>query len=194
MGLKLNAVTGGGSIALNPPNSTTSNADVVLTLPANDGDASQFLQTNGSGALTWAGAGKVLQTQTAGQAGSSSITSTSFTDTGLTVNITPSSTSNKILAIATLTHGQYDQDGGNVGDSTDNVKLVRDSTDLQFARLMFVNANSGIQFYSGLTFCVLDSPASTSQLTYKVQAKNASDDNYILFRGMKIVVMEVAPN
>jgi len=53
MPIKLNAATGGGSVALSAPNSTTSNADVTLTLPPNDGDASQFLQTDGAGALSW---------------------------------------------------------------------------------------------------------------------------------------------
>jgi hypothetical protein len=53
MGLKLNG-SSSGSVALNAPADTTSGADVVLTLPVNDGDASQFLQTDGSGTLTWA--------------------------------------------------------------------------------------------------------------------------------------------
>lgn len=53
MPIKLNAATGGGSVSLSAPNSTTSNADVTLTLPPNDGDASQFLQTDGAGALSW---------------------------------------------------------------------------------------------------------------------------------------------
>ncbi len=53
MGLKLNGSTS-GSVALNAPASTTSGADVVLTLPVNDGDASQYLQTDGAGALSWA--------------------------------------------------------------------------------------------------------------------------------------------
>ena len=53
MPIKLNAATGGGSVSLSAPNSTTSNADVTLTLPPNDGDASQYLQTDGSGGLSW---------------------------------------------------------------------------------------------------------------------------------------------
>jgi len=53
MTVKLNAATGGGSVSLSAPNSTTSNADVTLTLPPNDGDASQYLQTDGAGALSW---------------------------------------------------------------------------------------------------------------------------------------------
>ena len=45
---------GGGTVSLTAPASTTSNAQVSLTLPQNDGDASQYLQTDGSGALSWA--------------------------------------------------------------------------------------------------------------------------------------------
>lgn len=39
-------------VALKSPATVASN--VTLTLPANDGDADQYLQTNGSGVLTWA--------------------------------------------------------------------------------------------------------------------------------------------
>ena len=42
----------GNFVALTPPSSIAS--DVTLTLPNTDGDANQYLQTNGSGALTWA--------------------------------------------------------------------------------------------------------------------------------------------
>ena len=52
--VKLTADSGGGTVAWKAPATTTSNAAVTLTLPQNDGDASQYLQTNGSGALTWA--------------------------------------------------------------------------------------------------------------------------------------------
>lgn len=52
--VKLTADSGGGSIAFKAPSSTTSNADVQLTLPVDDGTANQVLTTNGSGALSWA--------------------------------------------------------------------------------------------------------------------------------------------
>ena len=42
----------GNFVALEPPSSIAS--DVTLTLPNTDGDANQYLQTNGSGALSWA--------------------------------------------------------------------------------------------------------------------------------------------
>ena len=56
MTIKLNAATGGGSVSLSAPNSTTSNLDVELTLPVDDGTAGQALTTNGSGTLSWASA------------------------------------------------------------------------------------------------------------------------------------------
>ena len=52
--LKLNTTGGsGGSVALKGPASTTSNADVELTLPVDDGTSDQYLKTNGSGVLSW---------------------------------------------------------------------------------------------------------------------------------------------
>jgi len=52
--VKLTTASGGGTVSLTAPSSTTSNAQVVLTLPQNDGDADQYLQTNGSGTLSFA--------------------------------------------------------------------------------------------------------------------------------------------
>jgi len=43
--------TSGNAITLQ--SSTSLAADVTLTLPVNDGDASQYLQTDGAGALSW---------------------------------------------------------------------------------------------------------------------------------------------
>ena len=56
--LKLTTSGGnGGTVSLTAPADTTSNAQVTLTLPPNDGDADQYLKTEGSGALSWAAAG-----------------------------------------------------------------------------------------------------------------------------------------
>ena len=53
MTIKLNGSTA-GSVSLDAPASTTGNADIALTLPVADGSNGQFLQTNGSGVLTFA--------------------------------------------------------------------------------------------------------------------------------------------
>ena len=53
MTIKLNGSTA-GSVSLDAPASTTGNADLAYTLPVADGSNGQFLQTNGSGVLTFA--------------------------------------------------------------------------------------------------------------------------------------------
>ena len=54
--LKLNCSENSHGIKLlGPPHSAT--ADYTLTFPNNDGDAGQFLQSNGSGVMSWAAAG-----------------------------------------------------------------------------------------------------------------------------------------
>jgi|14BtaG_2_1085337.scaffolds.fasta_scaffold12098_4 hypothetical protein len=52
MPIKLNGATS-GSVELGVPDAVTG-GDVTLTLPPNDGSAGQFLNTNGSGALSFA--------------------------------------------------------------------------------------------------------------------------------------------
>ena len=51
--LKIKADSGGGTVALKGPATTTSNAAVQLTLPVDDGTSGQYLKTDGSGALSW---------------------------------------------------------------------------------------------------------------------------------------------
>ena len=51
--VKIAADSGGGSVALSGPSSTTSNAAVNFKLPVADGSANQVLQTDGSGNLSW---------------------------------------------------------------------------------------------------------------------------------------------
>ncbi len=52
--LKLPADSGGGSVSLKGPASTTSNADVPFVLPVADGSAGQYLKTDGSKNLAFA--------------------------------------------------------------------------------------------------------------------------------------------
>ena len=154
-----------------PPHSAS--ADYTLTFPNNDGDANQALTTNGSGVLTWAtpGGGKVLQVVSDTLTSEYTTGSTSFSDTGLTLNITPSATSSKILIM--VTGSAY----SNTAASRFLLTLLRGSTNLAtgdssgdygFAGL---SVNEGIQLTGSLAFNHLDSPSSTSQLTYKVQGR-----------------------
>ena len=88
--LKLNCSENSHGIKLlGPPHSAA--ADYTLTFPNNDGDANQFLQTNGSGVMSWAapsGGGVThLGTMTTTSGTSQSITGLDFTDLNLLIFI-----------------------------------------------------------------------------------------------------------
>ena len=114
--------------------------------------------------------GTVIQTLQGSKTDTSYVTSTSFQDIGLSVNITPTSASNKILVRVHL----YGYAGYYVGKS----RVMRDSTELGAApsasnrpnqALPFSAAPSsdGAMLFSGVE--ILDSPNTTNQITYKVQ-------------------------
>ena len=116
-----------------------------------------------SGAKT-SGFGKVGQIVTVQNTSASSTTSTSFVDTGMSLAITPTTTSSKILC-------QISAGIGNTNSSTDTViKVLRDSTEvIQCARISF---NTGGHGNAQQFFQVLDSPSTTSEITYKLQMKS----------------------
>ena len=101
-----------------------------------------------------------------------STTSTSYTDvTGLSVSITPTSASNRILIIAQVTGG------GTVGTNNTNFRLVRDSTAICIGtsgggnRIQSTTSASpqDVNALSALIISFLDSPSTTSATTYKIQ-------------------------
>ena len=109
----------------------TGASPATFTLPAADGTAGQYMKTDGSGALSFGtvtipAGGKILQVLQTVKTDTFTTTSTSFVDvTGLSVSITPATTSSKILI---LVHAY----GGNAGTSSANAltTLVRDSTEV----------------------------------------------------------------
>jgi hypothetical protein len=121
----------------------------------------------------------------------SALTSSTYTDTGLTATITPSSTSSKILVSANIPDAH---NGGTV--SLLFLNLVRDSTQLiEFVKHGDYNSGVSIVTYGGST-SYLDSPATTSATTYKVQFKvNTNGGSQSLFLNNStgtITLMEIA--
>jgi hypothetical protein len=132
------------------------------------------LQTNGSGVLSFAGvsasAGQVIQVVTATDSTRRSTTSTSFVTASntLSVSITPSSASNKILVL--LTTG--------ISVSADNVcyfTIYKNATNLGTAFGGFGSIDCGADGLSEgsavASVSYLDSPATTSSITYQVYFK-----------------------
>jgi len=91
---------------------------------------------------------------------------TTFQDTNLTANITPSSASSKILVIVKQ-HGY--KDSGEIENGL-IVRLMRDATSIDDVS-GFYTATSLI-LYGELTLMKLDSPNTTSEITYKTQFRN----------------------
>jgi len=144
--------------------------------------------------------GHIIQTVQNVKLDTATTTSTSFTDTGLSQAITPSSTSSKILCMYSVF---VSQTAGGVS----LLNLVRGSTNIfqpsgtatnEATTMNFVNAADMQQH----TCQFLDSPNTTSSTTYKVQYKtsNASVavglnryfDNTDWFGTSSLTLMEVA--
>ena len=144
-------------------------ADAKMYIYYNDGDSSQWIAAVGG---TVPSQGKILQVVSTTKTDTFTTSSTSFVDvTGFTVSVTPSSATNKIFVIANFLTGI---------DSANDlvlVNLVRDSTNIAqstgsgTANQTFApwsnNANGSST--NGISF--LDSPATTSATTYKIQVR-----------------------
>ena len=162
--IKLNAASGGGSVAFEGPASLAS--DKVIKFPASPS--------------------MVVQTVMAQTTTETSTTSRSFQNTNLTANITPSSTSSKILIFV----AQFMSVSSTTEDVADGgIRLMRDSTVILNAqdngaidgsgtfgsRDFKINAERGannINLQTTQTLVFLDSPSSTSALTYKTMYRS----------------------
>ena len=138
---------------------------------------------------TASGFGKVLQVVQGTYSTQTSTTSNSWTSTGLTASITPSSTSNKILIMASM---------GAVYTSAATIqgafKIFRDSTSLSGSQLSQVYGNnSSIEGNEYIQY--LDSPSSTSSITYDIRfLEYGSGTIYVNLNNSTsvIILMEIA--
>ena len=169
---------------------------------------------NGNGTVTGitSGAGKILQVVQTAKTDVFTTTSSTFTNvTGLTVNITPSSTSSKVLVIGSVLVTSNSND-------MYKTRIARDGTGIFVGDAVSGTTSGLIQYYSYNAYQLqdystlpspvmyLDSPSSTSQLTYSWQIRSQSGGTTVVnrhgnnsgnssqaFRGASsIIVMEVA--
>ncbi len=174
--IKLNAASGGGSFSLQAPSSSSNNR--VFTIPD---------VADGTIATTTT-AGKILQVVQTVKTDTFTSNSGSYTDvTGMSVSITPSSSSNKVLVIACF----------NCAVSVDNrwsiYQLLRDSTPIfigdtsgsrsvgSVAHVQESSTGTG-QGVFNLNIVFLDSPSTTSATTYKIQGKVQSGASFVINR------------
>ena len=118
-----------------------------------------------------AATGAVLQVVNFRSPNSGNVTTTSqsYVDTGIAATITPTSTNSKILVVANL-NGVYKSTGNNAVST----KLLRGSTDIGTIESMNTYTDSTIPSVSGSSISYLDSPSTSSAVTYKVQFASIS--------------------
>ena len=123
-------------------------------------------------------------------ASTASDTAGSFVDTGLSVSITPSSTSSKVFIIAACV-GQNNTVGGGI-----YLRILRDSTTIYTPHTSGIVQYANVNNVSTSTLTFLDSPSTTSQVRYEYyfRRRNGSGtlrvnpDNH----GVNITAMEIA--
>jgi hypothetical protein len=115
--------------------------------------------------------GKIGQVVTSNLTTHNSITTSGWTDTGITATITPSSASSKILILWKVFFSNSSGDGF-------SGKLVRASTDIGTGTgtgtqgtMTFATANANSYWSFDNSGNYLDSPSTTSATTYKIQVK-----------------------
>ena len=171
--IKLNAASGGGSFSLQAPSSSANTR--VMTLP-DTADGTILTTTNPK-------AGNVIQVQQTVGTGTYSTNSQTYSDV-ITCAITPSSTSNKIICIYKI--GCSTSSQGYSGA----VRLARDST------AIYVGAAASNRIQASSHFVAdsdaighvkifdqsgsfLDSPSTTSAITYRLQFRTDYSGTYI---------------
>lgn len=165
----------------------------VATARLGSGTASSSTFLRGDSTYAAAGGGKVLQIVSVTKVDTFNTTSTSFVDiTGLTLNITPSATSSKVLVLWNVNTGssagyngaiQLNRGGTPIGGGT----AASSRPTGQFHHL---TPTAATELNSAGSF--LDSPSSTSALTYNFKGltegslglyvnRSTSDDNNTMY-------------
>ena len=140
---------------IGPNQSINLASNITGTLPTGNG---------GTGATSFA-PGKVLQTVQTNDVTERTTTSTSFVtaSNSLSINITPSSSSNKVFIFVSLAAGN------NTSGQHVYTTFYRNSTNMGTANGFVTTYQGGTgEHYGGATMGQLDSPNTTSQITYQV--------------------------
>lgn len=127
--------------------------------------------------LKWAapaGGGKVLQVVSTSYSTETTNGTSTYADTGLTLSITPTLSTSKILVIVGQSTKMNGVTAGYAGCQT---RLLRGSTsilaDLTSLNQAGLNTSGQIGVTDYLGFTYLDTPATTSSTTYKTQGRTA---------------------
>jgi len=144
-------------------------------------------------------AGSVIQVVQVVKTDSFSSSTNGYVDvTGLTASITPTSSSSKILVMATVS-------GGNPLNGNFTINLLRNSTNICQSTSAVDNSTAALPYgvnylFTSVPITFLDSPATTSATTYKIQINTFGTTGYVNIRSTdqyyggtsQITLMEIA--
>jgi hypothetical protein len=160
------------------------------------GTTGQVLTVAG-GVPSWAtpaagGGGKILQVVFASTATVAVSSSTTQADTGLTATITPSSASSRVAVL--IAQNGVAKTSGNAGNAV-GLFLYRGASQILQIQRDAGNTNTALRNDIGSIACTfVDSPASTSALTYKTTFRNetAASEVYVNSTSTStIILMEI---
>tara|TARA_R100001082_G_scaffold44580_1_gene23762 strand:- start:6658 stop:8721 length:2064 start_codon:yes stop_codon:yes gene_type:complete len=132
--------------------------------------------------------GKVLQVVNMNSTSETSTTSSSFVDTSLTADITPASSSNKVLVMYTANL--------NIGGTRGNwvyVGLERGTSDIiTFGGTYIEQDGANFDIHNLTTGTYLDSPSSTSEQTYTIRLRVSAGTGKLIQTGTgSLTLMEI---
>ena len=168
--------SGGNSVSLTTPDSNPA-ANRTFKLPGADGSAGQALVTDGSGALSFAGTGKILQikqsikTDTQSfSTGSSTLADSFFDITGLSVTLTPASGTKCFVSYSVNVGGQagYGQGLALFRDSTQVFRGPASGSRVRLSNFVQTHENNQIDVLSNQFLDTHGANGSTA-VTYKLQ-------------------------
>jgi len=188
--------SGGNVVSLNSPTSAPTSADVAFKLPNADGTSGQAIVTDASGNLSFASTGKILQVKTnttQGSTGSLHVTPTlTYVDIpDQNVTITPSATSSKIL-LSFHQMGETASDNHHFvwgvkraisGGATTVIEAPTSGNRTSALTVMTRSHGTDNDTTIDAAHCTnyIDSPNTTSAVTYTVQIKNGESTNYYYY-------------
>jgi hypothetical protein len=118
--------------------------------------------------------GSVLQVVNATYTTNVTTSSTSMIATGLTANITPLSSSNKILVLCSMVGC-----GGTASNNNPHFEIYRNGSSVSYFDDILGYGTSNLNVATSITW--LDSPASTSALTYTIYWKRVGGGGGVAF-------------
>jgi hypothetical protein len=161
-------------------------ADTVSRLAVGANDTVLTADSTQATGMKWAtpaGGGKVLQVVQATYSTVTEINSGTYTDTGLSATITPSSSSSKVLVLISQPSKTQIRASTQELQYRANYKLLRGATDINVMPLALGITGSGNSaFWEGYAIAnmaYLDSPATTSATTYKTQGSGGTNSGVV---------------